>query len=67
MKTITKDDPKFDDMFAAVITIFRGNGAKIDNIEALKRDVEAIIYMEGRVTLELRDDAEVDVSRIIGA
>ena len=67
MKTITKDDPEFDDLFAAVISIMQDSGAKIDNIEALKRDVEAIIYMEGQINLKLCNSPKVEGARIIGA
>jgi len=67
MKTITKDDPEFDDLFAAVISIMQDNGAKIDNIEALKRDVDSIIYMEGQINLKFCNSPKVEGSRILGA
>nr|WP_314382618.1 hypothetical protein [uncultured Cardiobacterium sp.] len=67
IKTITKDDPEFDDLFAAVISIMQDNGAKIDNIEALKRDVDSIIYMEGQINLKFCNSPKVEGSRILGA
>ena len=67
MKTITKDDPEFDDLFAAVISIMQDNGAKIDNIEALKRDVDSIIYVEGEIKLKFCNSPKVEGSRILGA
>lgn len=66
MKTITKDDPEFDDLFAAVISIMQDNGAKIDNIEAFKRDADSIIYMEGQINLKFCNSPKVEGSRIIG-
>ena len=67
MKTITKDDLEFDDLFAAVISIMQDNGAKIDNIEALKRDVDSIIYMEGQINLKFCNAPKVEGPRILGA
>lgn len=54
MSTITKDDPQFNAVFDEAVKIMEAAGAEITGVDALRRDVDAIVLEGNSLNLKLR-------------
>ena len=56
MRKIIRDrnHPKFEEILNLVIKNIQDKGGKIDNLEAFKRDVERIEFVDGKVKITFK-------------
>ena len=56
---INRDHPDFDDALDDIIKIIQRKGLEINDIDALKRNVEAIEIVDNRLHLKMQNHAKV--------
>ena len=49
-----RNHPKFEEILNLVIKNIQDKGGKIDNLEAFKRDVERIEFVDGKVKITFK-------------